>query len=421
MARPLFAVGFVALLLAACGGSQEGAASASLDASADAGEGTGGDAAVDIAADVVIDSADEDSAPVSTCSGAPDGGALGPPEVIASGIPWLMGIGASDAGPVWADWAAKVYLSADPGPPKLLFSDGDGGGAVVFRTSHDWFGVVPGFGASSTLAVGNSTTGSVATCAVSGVYVNDMVLDRANMYTLGLTFGFPSSQTVTTAPLASPCSQKTFLDQGIDKAENIAVDDTRLYFFLFDDPTKGHYRIQALPKSGGVATTVATAIDPEDLELKGSVTLLARNGTVAWAHPGMSSWPTRARFVEIVPAGASVAHTLVDEPDGIACGRDRSRPAIALDEEYLYWATLTGFVKRIRLCGGIPEVVATNQEFPTAVAVDDNAIYWLDYGGQWQLDQYGMALGEVMRMRKLDTPGYANTGDAGPGDADASD
>lgn len=70
----------------------------------------------------------------------------------------------------------------------------------------------------------------------------------------------------------------------------------------------------------------------------------------------------------------------------------------------------TGFVKRTRLCGGEPEILASDQDQPIAIAVDDNAVYWLDYGN-------GPGNGTVMRRRKLDAPGYPDASSDAPVDA----
>ena len=60
---------------------------------------------------------------------------------------------------------------------------------------------------------------------------------------------------------------------------------------------------------------------------------------------------------------------------------------IALDATHVYWTTVThpvaddgpaaGEVRRVPIAGGTPETIADRQWAPTALALDDDAIYWV--------------------------------------------
>ncbi len=124
---------------------------------------------------------------------------------------------------------------------------------------------------------------------------------------------------------------------------------------------------------------------------------------------GAAFWTTGDEIVYELPAGATVPRVLVDDPDGVW--------ALAIDTTSVYWAsgdgwkTAGGMVKRVGRCGGTPEILVAGQRWsdefrdPVGIAAGDDALYWLT------------GTGTVMRMRKLDAPGYS---DAGITDADAS-
>ncbi len=127
------------------------------------------------------------------------------------------------------------------------------------------------------------------------------------------------------------------------------------------------------------------------------------------ADGGAAFWRTGDEIIYGLQPGATVPRVLVDDPDGIW--------AIAVDATSVYWASGDGWkspggmVKRVGRCGGTPEILVAGQRWsdefrdPVGIAVGDDALYWLT------------GTGTVMRMRKLDAPGYS---DAGITDADAS-
>jgi hypothetical protein len=73
-----------------------------------------------------------------------------------------------------------------------------------------------------------------------------------------------------------------------------------------------------------------------------------------------------------VPKGGGAATTI--------CNGNFTR--LATDGSFIYWTDLSaGKVMRVPTSGGSVEVVAKLQQLPYGIAVDAEAIYWVDYGG----------------------------------------
>ncbi len=54
--------------------------------------------------------------------------------------------------------------------------------------------------------------------------------------------------------------------------------------------------------------------------------------------------------------------------------------ALTADPAHLYWSDNDGQVLRVARAGGEPEILATDQVLPMAIAVDDENVYWVDKG-----------------------------------------
>ncbi len=331
--------------------------------------------------------------------------------MIASGRSDLGLLGTSDFGGVWSEddfggQSARVLLAS--APPRPLFDwSGYGEGGAWFRVAGSffqiYFGGLPNSG--SYFAIGNVSTGATheySTSCLPNTGIEDTALDDSTLFYLvfpiPLVDGLPNY--FARAPLSAPCD--TAIVAELPKwSEGIAVDGNWLYTVVIGSPSPPEaYSLRAAPKTGGAAKIIASGVEPGEW-LDYTTTIQAHDGNLAWTHAGADS------RLHVLRATETASRTLV-EPDGL--GISENRMAIAIDDEYVYWTTTSGFVKRIRLCGGMPEVLASNEDDPIAVAVDDNAVYWLNHGTQ-------PGTGAVMRRRKLDAPGYS---DAGITDADAS-
>ncbi len=431
----LFGLAIVALAACACGDevvtgspSRDGAteSDAVVEGSIDPLDAPGPDVPD---ADVTDADAGADAA-TWTCTDPLDGGPLSPPEVVASNRAALTELGISDSGPVWLELHEYDYAQVLLGttPPRLLYDTRDGSGnwdydtsTGIFRTAGRTVGFLfDRFGYwSGSLVVGSISTGNSVECTAP--YVSDLALDDTRMYVLAqhdnhsTIFTYP----VAAAYVADPCAidgGATFYDLGSDSAYLITEDESNVYVLVGFSSTSGtyEYEIRSVPKVGGPAKPFLTSLNPDS----GWVTIVAHNGTVTWTTTGKlgvahaitaynRKW-SQPRLLVDEAAGIGGPPSVGGGPYGVVIGD--GRVAVALDDTFLYWATADGFVKRIRLCGGIPEILASNQDDPIAIAVDDNAVYWLDRGTK-------PGTGTVMRMRKLDAPGYS---DAGITDADAS-
>jgi hypothetical protein len=430
----LLLVCWATLLVGACGGptSALGGRGGEQDAAEDAtGNGNAPAGPEDGPADIAKE------APVSpACIRPPGGGTLAGLEVFASERPDLLQIFTSDYGPVWSEWSRStspsVFLGLGSGPPRLLFRGSFTGRGLRVSGAHFSFAHGANNVSYGEFAIGEINTGIVDSWQVhecGGIALvrfpcNCGTLDDSRIYAgisrYELGSGDPILYSIGAAPVDSPCTRTELLDLGSHRLYGMTSDDANVYAFVVEDEAARRYAIHAVPKSGGATTLLAAGIDPEDFLSLIPVTMAVHDGTVAWAHED-GSWPPHPRFIHVA-SPSTPPRTLVDETDGIGSRED---VAIALDEEYLYWTTQTGFIKRIRLCGGTPEILAENQDNPIAIAVDDNAIYWLAYGPRppWlRLDS--PQLGQVMRMRKLDASGYADAGrleEAAAPDAEGGD
>ncbi len=313
--------------------------------------------------------------------------------------------------------SAQVLLGT--ATPTVLYDSTSGGAAafqdVLFRAAKGSFvfELKRELYATRHLVSGSVATMSAVECPMPG---EDLALNGSRLFLLYYT---PDSfvSRVLEMPALHPCdagSASVFYDTAYS-GQSVAADDTGVYLFVYPAPgaatkygVRANYQIRALPKGGGPATTVVTGLGPP-LGPAGGPTLVARHGVLAWVFSG-----TEVTTVFVADQGSSEGQAVVQEPVASPVLGDH-RMAIALDEDYLYWTTVDGFVKRVRLCGGTPEVLAANQDQPIAVAVNDSAIYWLDHGT-------APATGKVMRIRKLDAPdaGPDAASDAGVDAADTS-
>lgn len=407
-----FFLGACALpVAAACGSARSNSgATASTDAGHDV---AAADATPDAdTTDATAPDADADGA-ISFCTDPPDGGVLSSVETVASGRSDLTELGISDAGPVWLEAReydfAQVVLGTTP--PRVLYDTRDGQGWIngsllvapkLFALLFTWFSYDP---LPDTLAVGSVPTGSSMVCfPPNGVH--DLAVDGSQFFALSTNQPWavdPGSidhwvYAYEATEACSSASGSILDDLGSDLPIGIAVDRSEVYVYIegstgIDDQPS--YEIRSLPKTGGPMAVVAAGVDPEQSAFR-HATLVARHGSVAWARVGTAA----THFITVYRQDWSQSRTLVSETAGIGyTSAGDGRVAIALDDEYLYWTTLDGFVKRIRLCGGTPEVLASNQDQPIAIAVDDNAVYWLNHGTD-------PGTGTVMRRRKLGAPGY---------------
>ncbi len=345
---------------------------------------------------------------------------LAPPHTLVSARTGLLNLGVSPFGPIWLEHNAGLQVYRG-GKMDVLFNDADMDPAGNWASSAEWFTFESTntfyyyyvtAGANSGTSVASCNGGPFVAVALDNDFLFGLWSDDSQMWLDGGSRLWEVLKVPLGAPFCNAPGEVVY-DLQTEHGRGIAVDEQYLYALLEDADT-GDFTLRRIPKAGGTPVILAAGVDPESPKLFGfnaRATLVAHRGTVIWAHEGLYGPEGHVRYVQMA-ASDRPATTLVYEPDDIPTQIPGlfEQAAIALDDEYAYWTTQTGFVKRIRLCGGEPEILASNQDQPIAIAVDDNAVYWLNHGTK-------PGTGTVMRMRKLDAPGYS---DAGITDADAS-
>jgi hypothetical protein len=337
------------------------------------------------------------------CSSTPAPEALGPRQVVASDRVGLAGIGTSSEGPLWLEQPSDLQVVLGTASlPVLWRTSAISFQRETFTARGGWFALdyqeYPAIGYTGAViaAVSQGTPQDCpnAPAPVGGPF--EMEISGSFLYDL-------SPGTVTRLRLdgSPPCSHATVVFPRDTPppagASAVAVDDRYVYIFVAEgSDTYLTYTIAAAPKAGGATTTVVHGVDtesPSPGQGIGLPTLRAQQGSLAWAW-ALADGGTTAHSLAVLPRAAA-AERVVGEPEGIAVNEDE--PVLALDDHYVYWATLTGDVKREPICGGTAEILAQNQDEPIDIAVDDNGVYWLDHGTQ-------PGTGKVMEMKKLGAP-----------------
>ncbi len=364
------------------------------------GESAGVDAALD-ATDGAVDSE------TSLCAG-PDGGAVSAPEAIVTGEPNLDGLALSSEGPVWLENAEQPAVWLATNPATLLFdahsaptSPMSAGPVIDFAAAGDWYVLsVSGYLRPSETAAVNVLSGNTLSFAQDAFRV---AMDEFRVYAT-IPFGSDISCFPITPGSCGPTDNTGALAIATGRSDLYAVVPGPN--FLGD----GSYTIQAKAKGSAEPLATVASGDAKDT----GFCIAAAAGSVAWAYLQPHSLPADTIY-GILADGAR--RILANDADGVGFSdalRTRApgfTHVVALDDQYVYWTTRTGKVKRRRLCGGPIEVLATNQRYPMALTVDDSGIYWISRGSD-----LSHPVGNIMRIRKLDAPGAAPdaASDAGP-------
>jgi hypothetical protein len=176
----------------------------------------------------------------------------------------------------------------------------------------------------------------------------------------------------------------------------IAVDSTYVYWA---DNSGGNRGIRRMPLGGGAVTTLAT-VNANSLE-----SIAVSSSAVFWTDIG-------AGTVMSVPlAGGEVT----------ALASSQNNPAnIAVDETNVYWTNLgtwksdettsyvDGAVMSVPLRGGTPTALATGVSKPEAITVDAVNIYWGSVGAQNTVMQLPKGGGTAIALNV--GPGSGTTG-----------
>jgi len=157
--------------------------------------------------------------------------------------------------------------------------------------------------------------------------------------------------------------------KGLDSPEGLAIYESTLFWSDFQDGA-----IYTSPSSGGTGTKLVTGENyPYRVAADGNYVYWTNEGTADASPPDGSV----ARYQYTAATGT---------PEVLATAQDVPR-AIALDvdsngvTQALYWATFsaTGAIMRVQLGGatpGAPEVVAGSLASPNGIALDATSVYW---------------------------------------------
>jgi len=149
----------------------------------------------------------------------------------------------------------------------------------------------------------------------------------------------------------------------------LATDGTFVYWVQNDGPEVRRALLDGGSGSGGASA--------------GQLVSQVPNGTAGWGRlvvrDGLVFWVTSD-----YPAGVWLANADGTSPNVIEVAITQSSRGIAVDDEYVYWSDTTpGVIQRLKRTdigsAVTPDTVASGENQPTDLAVDETHIYWLGY------------------------------------------
>jgi hypothetical protein len=165
--------------------------------------------------------------------------------------------------------------------------------------------------------------------------------------------------------------------------------------------------VKSSPLKGGDVSLIAELSAPGSLggalDIGVTTTTVFLSGTVLSSFPLSSGVPDGGMPAE-VPGGMQECQLMVSDTDAVYCDNGSAvvrlasdgtmtmlgsalaeglvGGAVAFDDAYAYWvdAVTVGTIMRAPKAGGTARVIARDTS-PVAIAVDANAVYWSDQGG----------------------------------------
>jgi hypothetical protein len=240
-----------------------------------------------------------------------------------------------------------------------------------------------------------SKTGGPVVPLASGNRLSGIAVDSTNVYWVAGTAD-ASSGAIMIVPVAG--GTPTVLAPESGAPAHIAVDASFVYWGDIG-PNGGVLRA---PLAGGSPMTVTSAVAPFQIALsntavlwlgpQGLLTAPKTGGTaVALTRPGptipndgLAANSTTVYFTGGLPGTPGVSEVPLGGGPVVVVAQSASSSfgggPIAIDATRAYWADISGSIYAAPLSGGSAILLATGQDNVDAIAVDDDAVYWLVNG-----------------------------------------
>jgi outer membrane protein assembly factor BamB len=303
---------------------------------------------------------------------------------VASGTGQMFGVDESTGAQTWSAQADGLGAA---GPTV-------GAEGVLVTVQYGWTGVV-GYGhvdlPDASVVLGDGAAPAPVVLA-SGGGAESLALAGTDVYWTDGTTGEVRKVPKNGGPSSAVYSVANTEPWGI------TVDSSRVYWTLPNFALGGTTAVMSAPLSGGAPTTLVTNVTgPMSIAVSAANVYWATSGQGA-----IESVPLDGGPVSTVVSDASGAYALVVEGNDLYwCNADGiyrealaggtplqigpSANAIAVDGTDVYYVDSMGRVARVPVAGGTPTTLATGRTSAlVAVAVDGQNVYWLEGEGTIQ-------------------------------------
>jgi hypothetical protein len=256
----------------------------------------------------------------------------------------------------WIGWGADTVMSCSKtacgDAPTMIAGKQNKPGSVAIDAANVYW--VRADNAVMTCPIGGCTAGPKPIGV--GLACDGPPIACQNIVTAGGRVFWTTGAAIVTCPMGGCAAPTTF---ATGPATNLAVDTVNLYWF---DGTR--VRACALAGCAGGAKTLATGQ---------SVVALATNGSsVYWINQ------PNGGLVQCAVSGCNSAPaTFVSDGQAVDLAADASNVYFTR-----YDLQLGAILKcKASGCAGSPTAVASNQDFPLRITLDETSVYWTNDGG----------------------------------------